>query len=116
MTQLEEERKKTHKETTNNLNLYENIVVKDKLEPPGAPLVTPESIQVATRAIKNILNLLGAKKRAYTHLSSYCIRLTENKENLLPNWWLYYREKPSCSTLRKANTDLVKEKGKLERK
>ena len=86
MTQLEEERKTTHKETTNNLNLYVYIVVKDKLEPPGAPVVTPESIQVATTAIKEYTKSFGVKKRAYTHLSSYFIRFTGNKENSQLNW------------------------------
>ena len=86
VAQLQEERKAAHKKTTNDLNLYVYVVVKDKLESSESPLITPESIQEATKTLKIILNLLTVKKKAYIHLSNYCIRFTGNKENLPQNW------------------------------
>ena len=62
VAQLEEERKRAHKETTNNLNLCVYTVVKDKLEPPGGPLVTPESIQEATKTLNNYIKSLNGKE------------------------------------------------------
>ncbi len=85
VAQLEEERKKAHKETTNNLNLYVYTVVKDKLEPPGGLLVTPESIQEATKTLKIILNLLTVKRKTYIHLSSCCISFTANRGSSRPS-------------------------------
>ena len=61
VAQLDEERKKAHKETTNNLNLYVYTVVKDKLEPPGGTLV-PESIQEAIKTLKNYIKSLNGKE------------------------------------------------------
>ena len=62
VAQLEEERKKAHKETTYNFNLYVCTVVKDKLEPPGGHLVTPESIQEATKTLKIYIKSLNGKE------------------------------------------------------
>ena len=36
--------------------------MKDKLEPPGGPLVTPESIQEATKTLKNYIKSLNGKE------------------------------------------------------
>jgi hypothetical protein len=61
VAQLQEERKAAHKRTTNDLNLYVYIVVKDKLEPSESPLITPESIQEATKTLKNYIKSLNGK-------------------------------------------------------
>ena len=74
-----------HKETTNNLNLYVYTVVKDKLEPSGGPLVTPESIQEATKTLKSYINLLTVKRKTYIHLYSCCIPFTANRGSSQPN-------------------------------
>jgi hypothetical protein len=50
---LQEERQAAHKRTTNDLNLYVYVVVKDKLESGENPLITPESIQEATKTLKS---------------------------------------------------------------
>ena len=86
VAQLQEESQAAHKRTTNDLNLYVYVIVKDNLESSESPLITPESIQEATKTLKIILNLLTVKKRAYIHLSNYCIRFTGNQENLPQNW------------------------------
>ena len=41
-----------HKVTSNRLNLYVYAVVKDKLEPPKGPIITPESIKEATKSLR----------------------------------------------------------------
>ena len=54
---LEEEKKAAHKVTSNRLNLYVYAVIKDKLEPPKGPVITPESIQEATKSLRQYTSL-----------------------------------------------------------
>ena len=54
---LEEEKKAAHKVTNNRLNLYVYAVIKDKLEPPKGPKITPESIQEATKSLRQYISL-----------------------------------------------------------
>ena len=118
MTQLEEERKTTHKETTNNLNLYVYIVVKDKLEPPGAPVVTPESIQVATTAIKEYTKSFGGEEES-VHSLSQLFHTVHGKQREFTTELVAIIQREALQQhgkLGKANTDLVKEKEKLKKK
>ena len=118
VTQLTEERKTAHKETTNNLNLYVYIVVKDKLEPPGAPLVTPESIQVATRAIKEYIKSFGGEEES-VHSLIQLLHTVHGKQREFSTELVAILQREALlqhAKLSKANTDLVMEKKKLERK
>ena len=54
---LEEEKKAAHKVTNNRLNLYVYAVIKDKLEPPKGPKITPETIQEATKSLRQYISL-----------------------------------------------------------
>jgi hypothetical protein len=57
VTKLEEEKKAAHKVTNNRLNLYVYAVIKDKLEPPKGPVITPETIQEATKSLRQYISL-----------------------------------------------------------
>jgi hypothetical protein len=46
-SKLEEDRRAAHKITRSRLNLYVYAIIKDKLEPPKGPVITPETIQEA---------------------------------------------------------------------
>ena len=118
VTQLTEERKTAHRETTNNLNLYVYIVVKDKLEPPGATLVTPESIQVATKAIKEYIRSFGGKEESI-HSLIQLLHTVHGKQREFTTELVAILQREALlqnAKLNKANNDLTKEKGKLERK
>ncbi len=54
---LGEEKKAAHKITSNRLSLYVYAVVRDKLEPPKGPVITPESIQEATKSLRQYFSL-----------------------------------------------------------
>ena len=117
-TLLEEARKTAHKDTTNNLNLYVYIVVKDKLEPSGAPLVTPESIQVATRAIKEYIKSFGGEEES-VHSLIQLLHTVHGKQREFSTELVAILQREALlqhAKLSKANTDLVKEKEKLEKK
>jgi hypothetical protein len=116
-TLLEEARKTAHKDTTNNLNLYVYIV-KDKLEPPRAPLVTPESIQVATRAIKEYIKSFGGEEES-VHSLIQLLHTVHGKQREFTTELVAILQREALlqhAKLSKANTDLVKEKEKLEKK
>jgi DNA repair exonuclease SbcCD ATPase subunit len=118
VTQLTEERKEAHKETTNNLNLYVYIVIKDRLEPPGAPLVTPESIQVATRAIKEYIKSFGGEEESVQSLIQL-LHTVHGKPREFTTELVSILQREALlqhAKLSKANTDLVKKKEKLERR
>ncbi len=57
ITKLEEEKKAAHKVTNNRLNLYVYAVIKDQLEPPKGPKITPETIQEATKSLRQYISL-----------------------------------------------------------
>ena len=72
---LEKEKKAAHKETTNHLNLYVYAIVKNKLERPEGPVVTPESIQEGTKTLRDYITLLICDNKK-ADINSCCIPFT----------------------------------------
>ena len=95
------------------------IVVKDKLEPPGATLVTPESIQVATKAIKEYIRSFGGKEESIHSLIQLLHTVHGKQREFTRTELVTILQREALlqnAKLNKANNDLTKEKGKLEKK
>ena len=115
VAQLEEDRKKPHKETTNNLNLYVYTVVKDKLEPPGGTLVTPESIQEATKTLKNYIKSLNGKEEN-VHSLIQLLHIVHGKQREFTTELIAVLQREALLQhvdLSKTNNDLLKDKESL---
>jgi hypothetical protein len=115
IAQLEEDRKKAHKETTNNLNLYVYTVVKDKLEPPGGTLVTPESIQEATKTLKNYIKSLNGKEEN-VHSLIQLLHIVHGKQREFTTELIAVLQREALLQhvdLSKTNNDLLKDKESL---
>jgi hypothetical protein len=112
--QLEEERKKAHKETNNTLSLYVYTIVKNKLK----STVTPETIRETTNTLKSyILSLNGDEKSV--NLLVQQLQIVHGKQREFTTELVAVLQKESLlqhAGLRRTNTELLKEKDKLEKK
>ena len=118
VAQLQEERQAAHKRTTNNLNLYVYVVVKDKLESSENPLITPESIQEATKTLKSYIKSLNGKEES-VHSLIQLLHTVHGKQREFTTELVTILQREALlqnAKLNKANNDLTKEKGKLEKK
>jgi len=118
VAQLQEERQAAHKRTTNNLNLYVYVVVKDKLESSENPLITPESIQEATKTLKSYIKSLNGKEES-VHSLIQLLHTVHGKQREFTTELVTILQREAIlqnAKLNKANNDLTKEKVKLERK
>jgi hypothetical protein len=118
VAQLQEERQVAHKRTTNDLNLYVYVVVKDKLESSESPLITPESIQEATKTLKSYIKSLNGKEES-VHSPNQLLHTVHGKQREFTTELVAILQREALlqnAKLNKANNELIKEKGKLERK
>ena len=118
VAQLQEERQAAHKRTTNNLNLYVYVVVKDKLESSENPLITPESIQEATKTLKSYIKSLNGKEES-VHSLIQLLHTVHGKQREFTTELVTILQREALlqnAKLNKANNDLIKEKVKLEKK
>jgi hypothetical protein len=118
VAQLQEEKQAAHKRTTNDLNLYVYVVVKDKLESGENPLITPESIQEATKTLKSYIKSLNGKEES-VHSLIQLLHTVHGKQSEFTTELVAILQREVLlqnAKLNKANNDLTKEKGKLEKK
>jgi hypothetical protein len=116
--QLQEERQAAHRKTTNDLNLYVYVVVKDRLESSKNPLITPESIQEATKTLKSYIKSLNGKEES-VHSLIQLLHTVHGKQREFTTELVTILQREALlqnAKLNKANNDLTKEKGKLEKK
>jgi hypothetical protein len=116
--QLEEKKKEAYKKTTNNLNLYVYVVIKDKLEPPEGPVVSPESIQVANKTLKDYITLLGGDNQS-VHTLIQLLHTVHAKQREFTTELVAILQREALLQhvqLCKSNVDLGKAKEELEKR
>jgi myosin heavy subunit len=94
------------------------VVVKDKLESSENPLITPESIQEATKTLKSYIKSLNGKEES-VHSLIQLLHTVHGKQREFTTELVAILQREALlqnAKLNKANNDLIKEKGKLERK
>jgi len=113
-SQLEEEKKKAHKATNNTLNQYVYLLVKDKL----ASTITPETIRDTTKTLKSyILSLNGDENGVNTLVQQ--LQIVHGKQREFNTELLAVLQREALlqhAGLRKTNTELTKEKEKIDKK
>ena len=112
--QLEEERIKAHKETNNALGLYVYFLVKDKLKTS----VTPEIIRESTNILKNYIQSLNGDEKSVNTLVQQ-LHIVHGKQREYNTGLVTVLQKEALlqhAGLKKSNTELTKEKEKLEKK
>jgi hypothetical protein len=112
--QLEDEKKKTHKATNNNLNQYVYLIVKDKLESS----VTPETIRETTTTLKSYIILLKGDGNSVYPLVQQ-LQIVHGKQREFNNELITLLTRETLlqhAGLRKTHTELIKEKEKVDKK
>ena len=112
--QLEEEKKKAHKTTNNTLSLYVYLLVKDKLE----TTVTPETIRETTKTLKSYIVSLNGDEKSVNPLVQQ-LQIVHGKQREFTAELIAVLQKEALlqhAGLRKTNTELIREKEKVEKK
>jgi hypothetical protein len=89
--------------------------VKDKLEPPGGTLVTPESIQEATKTLKNYIKSLNGKEEN-VHSLIQLLHIVHGKQREFTTELIAVLQREALLQhvdLSKTNNDLLKDKESL---
>jgi hypothetical protein len=118
VTKLEEEKKAAHKITSNRLNLYVYAVIKDKLEPPKGPVITPESIQEATKSLRQYISLNQLETVRLDKLIQLLHTVHGKQREFTAELVVILQREALLQhvNLSKSNNDLIEEKEKLEKK
>jgi hypothetical protein len=112
--QLEEEKKKTHKATSNILNQYVYLIVKDKLE----TTVTPDTIRETTKRLKDYIVLLRGDVNSVNPLVQQ-LQIVHGKQREFNTELITVLTREALlqqAGLRKTHTELIKEKEKVDKK
>ena len=108
----------TTKVTSNRLYLYVYAVVKDKLEPPKGPIVTPELIQEATKSLRQYIRLHSLDNLRLDKLIQL-LHTVHGKQREFTTELVAILQREALLqqvNLSKYNSDLIEEKGRLENK
>ena len=98
--------------------MYVYVVIKDKLEPPEGPVVSPESIQVATKTLKDYITLLGGDNQS-VHTLIQLSHTVHGKQKEFTTKLVAILQREALLQhvqLCKANDDLGKAKEELEKR
>jgi hypothetical protein len=118
VTKLEEEKKTAHKVTSNRLKLYVYAVIKDKLEPPKGPVITLESIQEATKSLRQYISLNQLETVRLDKLIQLLHTVHGKQREFTAELVAILQREALLQhvNLSKSNNDLNEEKEKLEKK
>ena len=117
-SKLEEDKRTAHKITRNRLNLYVYAIIKDKLEPPKGPVITPEAIQEATKSLRQYITLNALDNSKLDNLIQL-LHTVHGKQKEFTTELVAVLQREALlqhANLSQINSNLLKEKENLSKK
>ena len=117
-SKLEEDKRTAHKITRNRLNLYVYAILKDKLEPPKGPVITPEAIQEATKSLRQYITLHALDNSKLDNLIQL-LHTVHGKQKEFTTELVVVLQRETLlqhANLSQINNNLLKEKENLSKK
>ena len=117
-SKLEEDKRTAHKITRNRLNLYVYAIIKDKLEPPKGPVITPETIQEATKSLRQYITLNALDNSKLDNLIQL-LHTVHGKQKEFTTGLVAVLQREALiqhANLSQINSNLLKEKENLSKK